>query len=102
MVAHKVILACALVALLLLPDKDARAEEGSRASTAFFYGRDLPPELVEHFDRVVVEPDNLTALPTGGAKLFAYVSLGEVNSHDSAFILRLAPSKHLCDNHDIP
>jgi hypothetical protein len=54
-------------------------------STAFYYGDHLPEELLQVYERVVVEPD---ALRRGGtrhadmtgrrAQLFAYVSVGEV------------------------
>jgi hypothetical protein len=51
-----------------------------RRPTAFFYGKDLSPELLEQYDRVVVDPDQPEPLPQSTrAKLFAYVSLGEVN-----------------------
>lgn len=49
-------------------------------ATAFFYERDVPHELLAHYDRVVVEPDHYEAMPTSPrAEVFAYVSLGEVN-----------------------
>ena len=39
----------------------------------------MPRELAQHFDRVVVDVDNLTAWPNPcKAELFGYVSLGEV------------------------
>ncbi len=54
-------------------------------STAFYYGGELPDELLRVYDRVVVEPD---ALPRSGrpsptatthrARLWAYVSVGEL------------------------
>jgi len=48
-------------------------------STAFYYGTRVPRELAQHFDRVVVDVDNLTSWPSPcKAELFAYVSLGEV------------------------
>ncbi len=48
----------------------AHAEPVSRSSeayaahvrTAFFYGPNVPAELLDHYDRVVVEPDNIGAL----------------------------------------
>lgn len=76
--AHRVILACALFALLVLPGREGRAQAPSVA-TAFFYGSAIPPELLEHYQRVVVEADNLATVPAGKAALFAYVSVGEVN-----------------------
>lgn len=53
------------------------------ASTAFFYGRPAPLDLLSHFSQVVVEPeniDNLDNLRATGTKVFAYVSIGEVHS----------------------
>jgi hypothetical protein len=58
----------------------ARAEEASHVATAFYYGSQVPNELLDHFDRIVVEPDNLSAPPVGHrARPFAYVSVGEVH-----------------------
>jgi hypothetical protein len=53
---------------------------GSRPSTAFFYGAAMPVAALAQFDRVVVEAENLQdldGLRTGGADVFAYVSVGE-------------------------
>ncbi|WP_394823031.1 endo alpha-1,4 polygalactosaminidase [Pendulispora albinea] len=72
----------------------ARSE--SRQRTAFFYGPNVPPELLNHYDRVVVEPENAGNLvpprpaAQGGAtgvgkpelsraEIFAYASIGEVH-----------------------
>lgn len=52
------------------------------ASTAFFYGRPAPVDLLSHFTQVVVEPenmDNVDYLRDKGTKVFAYVSVGEVH-----------------------
>ncbi|PTR17699.1 uncharacterized protein (TIGR01370 family) [Nitrosospira sp. Nsp2] len=52
-------------------------------SIAFFYGRPAPVDLLAHFTQVVVEPenmDNLDYLREQGTKVFAYVSVGEVNA----------------------
>ena len=54
-------------------------------STAIFYASQPPVELLGQYQRVVVEPDNITAqelaaLHAKGAKVFAYLSIGEVNS----------------------
>src|SRR4051812_47932082 len=49
--------------------------------TAFFYGKPIPPELFAHYDRVVVDAENLAAPPPVGstrAEVFAYVSIGEI------------------------
>src|SRR4051794_1285755 len=51
-------------------------------STAFFYGRPVPVKLLSHFKQVIVEPENmddLSHLQGQGTKVFAYVSIGEVN-----------------------
>jgi hypothetical protein len=71
-------LACVFFALFLLSGAVARAA-GPSVPTAFFYGSPIPPELLEEYQRVVVEADNLPVLPAGKATLFAYVSVGEVN-----------------------
>jgi hypothetical protein len=52
-------------------------------STAFFYGRDLPLEALSRYQRIVVEPDNVTDdelafLQKHGTKVYAYLSIGEV------------------------
>jgi hypothetical protein len=48
--------------------------------TAFFYGKDVPPELFAHYDRVVVEPDHFASVPRSArAEIFAYVSVGEIH-----------------------
>lgn len=80
-------LSAAVIALaVLVSPRAARAQAtGSGAphvATAFFYGAKLPNELLAHFDRVVVEPEHVSVLPsprTTRAQLFAYVSVGEVN-----------------------
>jgi hypothetical protein len=63
------------------PARAVDPARGPHLSTAFYYGARLPEELLAHFDRVVVEPDNMSAPPAPGirAHLFAYVSAGEVN-----------------------
>lgn len=51
-------------------------------STAFFYGRPAPVDLLSHFKQVVVEPenmDNLDQLKAMGTEVFAYISVGEIN-----------------------
>ena len=52
-------------------------------SIAFFYGRPAPVDLLSHFTQVVVEAenmDNLDYLREKGTKVFAYISVGEVNA----------------------
>jgi hypothetical protein len=64
------------VALMCAYSSLARAE-----STAFYYGPDLPRELLAVYDQVVVEPgqiSDVTAASSSHAALVAYVSLGEV------------------------
>ena len=91
------VLASLVSVIVLFSGGDARAEMATpapRLRTAFFYAANVPPELLNHYDRVVVEPEFATALPpkaptgkspaaSGGppvrAELFAYVSLGEVH-----------------------
>lgn len=53
------------------------------SSTAFFYGRPMPEDLLSHFKQVVVEPENIDDIETlhaKGTEIFAYISIGEVNS----------------------
>lgn len=59
--------------------------------TAFFYGKPVPPELFAHYDRVIVQAENLGAPPPAGStrgEAFAYVSIGEIADthalHDAA------------------
>ena len=61
----------------------ATAEALEGRATAFFYGTGLPLGALGQFDRVVLEPDNVTAaelaaLRERGAATFAYLSVGEV------------------------
>ncbi|HWL89559.1 MAG TPA: endo alpha-1,4 polygalactosaminidase, partial [Polyangiaceae bacterium] len=86
---------CLLVSsgLALVRTAHADSAPGTRARTAFFYGPNVPLGLLHHYDRVVVEPDNVGSprpvqTPAPGApvppappraQLFAYVSLGEVH-----------------------
>lgn len=65
----------ALLGLALL-SAEARAD-----STAFYYGRDVPEELLRVYERVVVEPDAIAdpaRLHGRRARLVAYASVGEV------------------------
>jgi polysaccharide biosynthesis protein PelA len=51
-------------------------------STAFFYGKPVPVDLMAHFEQVVVEPDNIDniePLTAKGITVFAYLSVGEIN-----------------------
>ena len=77
--------AMALVSLMFV-GLPARAQPAgapstpANPSTAFFYGKDLPLELLAHYDRVVVEADHFAVIPRSSrAELFAYVSVGEAH-----------------------
>lgn len=53
-------------------------------STAVFYGANLPTNILAQYSRIIVEPDNvkpkeLLALQVNDSRVFAYVSIGEVN-----------------------
>ncbi len=53
-------------------------------STAFFYGHLMPVEALSQFKQVIVEPENMSKenmeyLNGKGVKVFAYISVGEVN-----------------------
>ncbi|MFK7891939.1 MAG: endo alpha-1,4 polygalactosaminidase [Granulosicoccus sp.] len=52
-------------------------------STAFYYAAQPPVDILSQFDRLVLEPDNISAdqlagLGSHGAITFAYLSIGEV------------------------
>ncbi len=71
---------------------------------AFWYAPDPPLHLLRHFDRLVVEPENLPApaiadFQQNGRELLAYVSIGEVHSERS-WIGALDPGWFLGDNPD--
>jgi hypothetical protein len=58
----------------------AAAADPPHVATAFYYGPHVPNELLSHFDRIVVEADDLAGPPSGSrAKPFAYVSVGEIH-----------------------
>jgi len=57
---------------------------------AFFYGPNPPLALLRQFDRVVLEPDNvqpdeLDDLGRSGARVYAYLSIGEVGPERAGF-----------------
>jgi hypothetical protein len=59
----------------------ARAAGVPHVSTAFFYGPVVPRELTRHFERLVVDVDNLKEWPRPAkAELFAYLSVGEIGA----------------------
>ncbi|MDF2694044.1 MAG: Extracellular Matrix protein PelA, partial [Labilithrix sp.] len=68
------------IALPAAAETETVDASSSPASTAFFYGKDVPPELFAHYDRVVVEADHFASVPASSrAEVFAYVSVGEVH-----------------------
>ncbi len=70
-----------LASLLLV---DTSFADNALQSTAVYYAPHPPVELLGQFKRVIVEPDNMTldelkALHQQGSRVYAYVSIGEVN-----------------------
>ena len=62
------------------PSARAAGADAPHVATAFYYGPNVPNELLSHFDRIVVEADDLAGPPSGArARPFAYVSVGEVH-----------------------
>jgi uncharacterized protein (TIGR01370 family) len=60
----------------------ACSDSNANPSTAFFYGKPVPVDLMAHFEQVIVEPDNIDniePLTTKGISVFAYLSVGEIN-----------------------
>jgi len=60
------------------------AKDAKEKSTAVFYGANLPTDILSQYKRIIVEPDNvkpneLLALRAKDSRVFAYVSIGEVN-----------------------
>ena len=67
--------------VLFCLSSSAHAAEPAGVRTAFYYGSELPNALVDHYDRVVVDPDHVVSpqpFLQHRARLLAYVSLGEV------------------------
>jgi polysaccharide biosynthesis protein PelA len=90
----------------------ARAEVVSNSviqpSFAFFYGRDIPWESLGAFDIAVVEPGNVTPLPTGpgwshrlnpATQVAAYIAIGEVHP-TRAYFKKMRPEWTLGENKD--
>ena len=53
-----------------------------------YYGADAPPEELQGFGLIVVDPGyrgSIKALKARGSKVLAYLSLGEIATHHSAF-----------------
>jgi polysaccharide biosynthesis protein PelA len=77
-------------------------------SFAFFYGKDIPWESLGAFDIAVVEPGNVTPLPTGpgwshrlnpATQVAAYIAVGEVHPTRSYF-KTMRPEWKLGENKD--
>ena len=77
----KAFVAAALFLITSLLARGALATSVPDVTTAFFYGRPVPPTLFLHYDRVVIDPEALPSPPSGPgirAQTLAYVALGEV------------------------
>ncbi len=73
-------------------------------TVAFWYAPDPPLHLLRHFDRLIVEPENLPAtaiadFQQNGRELLAYVSIGEVHA-ERAWFGKLNPAWFLGHNPD--
>jgi uncharacterized protein (TIGR01370 family) len=71
-------------------------------STAVFYGSNLPTNILSQYKRIIVEPDNvkpeeLLALQSKDSRVFAYVSIGEVNP-SRKWYKKIKPAWVLGDN----
>jgi uncharacterized protein (TIGR01370 family) len=71
-------------------------------STAVFYGANLPTNILSQYKRIIVEPDNvkpeeLLALRSKDSRVFAYVSIGEVNP-SRKWYKKIKPAWVLGDN----
>jgi len=67
-----------LVALIV-----SQAEAAENPSTAFYYATNPPLDLLSTYERVIVEPDNITSeqlrfMQNQGVIVYAYLSIGEV------------------------
>ena len=63
------------------------AEGDSGGITAFYYGSDVPADVLSLYDNVVVEPSsvksrNIEQLQDAGVSVFAYLSVGEVDQEN--------------------
>lgn len=72
-------------------------------STAFFYGHSVPVDSLSQYKQVVVEPENMSKenldfLNAKGVKVFAYISIGEVNRTRSWY--SDIPKKWFAGNHE--
>ncbi len=77
-------------------------------SFAFFYGKDIPWESLGAFDIAVVEPGNVTPLPTGpgwshrlnpATQVAAYIAIGEVHP-TRPYFKKMRPEWTLGENKD--
>ena len=59
----------------------------AQPSVAFYYGAQVPPEMPELFDYLVLQPDQLPdgkPLPGAAARQCAYLSMGELGAEDAS------------------
>lgn len=82
--------------LLLAHSISVLANAVETPATAFYYASHIPVDLLSAYQRVVVEPDNVTAaelkqLKQKGARVYAYFSIGEVGA-DRRWLKDLQPS----------
>ncbi|MEM7255917.1 MAG: endo alpha-1,4 polygalactosaminidase [Pseudomonadota bacterium] len=76
---HSFKLLLAAVAVWLLPSQ----AQASGGEIAFYYGANPPASVLSQFQRIVVEPDNVTpeqhrALRQHGGQTYGYISIGEI------------------------
>ncbi|MBI4243765.1 MAG: endo alpha-1,4 polygalactosaminidase [Planctomycetes bacterium] len=72
----------------LLPSQLHADSDSHPKSVAFFYGKEIPWELMSVHDWLVINPDiaeNLHTAPSKHLELFGYVSIGEINRMSSHF-----------------
>jgi uncharacterized protein (TIGR01370 family) len=85
------------------PNNTNKITKSSKAkSTAVFYGANLPTNILSQYSRIIVEPDNvkpkeLLALQAKDSRVFAYVSIGEVNP-SRKWYKKIKPAWVLGDN----
>ena len=76
---------CVVLVVVLL---FAACSAGPKTWVAY-YGADAPPEMMQDFDVVVVDPGyrgSISLLKARGAKVLAYLSIGEIATHHKAFL----------------
>jgi len=73
-------------------------------TTAFYYGLPIPLDLLSRYEQVVVEPENIETtehldfLHKKGIKVYAYISIGEINRTRSWY--SEIPKEWLVESHD--